>query len=48
VFVENSLEFCPCHTMMVTRKRSKGYGPTEKILIAILLRCLRSKSEWMS
>jgi hypothetical protein len=48
VFVKNSLEFCRCHTTMVTRKTHQGYGPVEKILIAILLRCLRVKTEWMS
>jgi hypothetical protein len=34
--------------MMVTREPTKGYGPVEKILIDILLRCFRVKTEWMS
>jgi hypothetical protein len=48
VFAENSLEFCLCHTVMVTRKRSKGYGAAEKILIAILQRCYITRTEWTS
>ena len=48
VFVEKSLEFRFCHTRIVTRNRLKGYGSKEEILIAILQRCFKAKTEWMS
>jgi hypothetical protein len=48
VLVEISLKFRFRHTRIVTRNRLKGYGSKEKIPIAILQRCFKAKTEWMS